>query len=70
MTDKNKVYLGDAVYIEPNSYGYTLTTENGISITNTIVLEPKVMSNLLGYISQQKDATWNTALENLQGVPI
>ena len=42
-----KKYLGDAVYYEPNGYGVTLTTEDGITATNTIYLEPEVVAALL-----------------------
>jgi hypothetical protein len=38
-----KVYLGDGVYAEYDGYNVILTTENGISITNRIVLEPEVI---------------------------
>jgi len=47
----NKVYLGDGVYVEQDEYsGIVLTTENGIQITNTIVLEPQVIANLFAYL--------------------
>lgn len=42
MSD-SKVYVGDAVYVEfdsPFEGDLTLTTENGIGATNTIVLGP------------------------------
>lgn len=44
----NKQYLGDEVYVEFDDryYEVTLTTENGIEITNTIVLEAEVLNNL------------------------
>lgn len=42
-----KRYLGDAVYLEPNGYGVILTTSDGIQDTNTIVLEPAVIVQLL-----------------------
>lgn len=41
-----KIYLGDGVYAEDNGYEIVLTTENGISIQNRIVLEPAVMAAL------------------------
>jgi len=42
-----KQYLGDGVYIQISRYGdIILTTENGISVTNRIVLEPKVYDAL------------------------
>jgi hypothetical protein len=44
-----KFYLGDGVYICCDGYGIILTTENGISTTNTIYLEPPVFNALLDY---------------------
>lgn len=41
MTSK-KEYIGDGVYIEWDGQSFTLTTSNGIEITNTIVLEIEV----------------------------
>ena len=38
-----RTYLGDAVYATFDGYMLTLTTENGIDITNTIHLEPGVL---------------------------
>lgn len=46
--DRNrKVYVGDGVYAEFTSYELILTTENGIEVTNTIVLEPSVLDSLI-----------------------
>lgn len=43
-----KQYLGDAVYYDVDNFGdVVLTTENGVSATNTIVLEPRVISAFL-----------------------
>ena len=49
-----KFYLGDAVYIKYDGYAYVLTTEDGISITNTIVLEPEVLQALLRFAERMK----------------
>ena len=46
-----KDYLGDGVYVKLLDYGIELTTENGIEITNTIVLEPDVYSALLIFVA-------------------
>jgi hypothetical protein len=48
----HKEYLGDAVYAAQDDYGLVLTTENGISATNTIVLEPEVLEALLAYLKR------------------
>lgn len=41
-----KKYLGDGCYAEFDGCGIVLTTENGISETNRIVLEPEVLTAL------------------------
>lgn len=47
----NKTYLGDGVYAEYNAdYSVTLTTEDGINVTNEIVLEAEVLDNLNNYL--------------------
>lgn len=46
----HKVYLGDGVYLTVLDYGVLLTTENGISVTNKIVLEPDVYMAFVQYI--------------------
>lgn len=38
-----KQYLGDGVYANYDGYNVVLTTENGLSTTNTIYLEPAVL---------------------------
>ncbi len=52
----NKQYLGDGVYVEcvvrvPAATGTSLvlTVENGIHVTDTIVLEPGVFASLVRY---------------------
>jgi hypothetical protein len=47
-----KRYIGDGVYANFDGYNFILTTENGISVTNTIVLEPGVVATLQAYIAQ------------------
>lgn len=44
-----KEYLGDGVYVEPSLGQVVLTTENGISVTNTIYLDPEIIINLMRY---------------------
>ncbi|UCG53606.1 MAG: hypothetical protein JSW58_08615 [Candidatus Latescibacterota bacterium] len=44
-----KRYLGDGVYADYDGYHIVLTTENGITTTNTIALEPPVMEALKRY---------------------
>jgi hypothetical protein len=47
-------YLGDGVYAAFDGYNITLTTENGLEVTNTIVLEPDVLSALYEFIARLK----------------
>ena len=44
-----KVYIGDGVYMAPGSYfgEIILTTEDGITVQNTIVLGLSEISNIL-----------------------
>lgn len=43
-----KMYVGDGVYVEfDDQGGFTLTTENGLEVTNRIVLERPTWSRLL-----------------------
>jgi ribosomal protein L14 len=60
-----KTYLGDGAYVEFDGYALVLTTENGESITNRIVLEPAVYNALREYVEQLKepatDATENAS---------
>lgn len=51
MSDR-KSYLGDSVYVDFDGYALTLTTENGLGPTNTIVLEPEVVRALVEYLDR------------------
>lgn len=44
-----KKYIGDGVYADYDGFAIILTTENGVSITNTIVLEPREWNALQDY---------------------
>ena len=47
----NKEYLGDAVYCEVDRFGdIILTTEDGVNVTNRIVLEPTVLEAFENYL--------------------
>jgi hypothetical protein len=50
----NKLYLGDGVYLEFDGYALVLTTEDGINVTNRIVLEPEVYAGLVRYVDALK----------------
>lgn len=47
-----KVYIGDAVYAVFDGGGITLTTEDGIRVTNSIYLEMEVILALQEYIER------------------
>jgi hypothetical protein len=47
-----KTYLGDGVYVARSELGLELTTEDGISVTNRIVLEPEVYAAFLLYVER------------------
>lgn len=49
----NKTYLGDAVYVELSDYGEViLTVDDGIQVTNHIVLEPEVLNELIIWLNR------------------
>ncbi len=52
---KEKRYLGDGVYMVYDGYSLHLTTEDGISATNTIVLEPEVWQSFDRYTKEIKE---------------
>jgi hypothetical protein len=47
-----KLYLGDGVFVQFDGYSFVLTTEDGIRVTNTIVLEPSVYLSLVKFVKQ------------------
>lgn len=53
MAASNKTYLGDGVYAEMSEIGIVLTTEDGIAVTNTIVLEPEVYAHLKAWVTRK-----------------
>lgn len=52
-----KVYLGDGVYCEWDGYALVLTTEDGASVTNRIVLESEVYAALVEYVAELQKIT-------------
>ncbi len=50
----SKEYLGDGVYAERDERGVVLTTEDGISVTNTVVLESAVLDAFWGWLTSLK----------------
>jgi len=53
ISDKmtNKIYIGDGVYAEKTENGISLTTEDGISVCDSIFLEWNVFDILCKWIS-------------------
>jgi hypothetical protein len=51
-------YLGDGVYLQFEPGRLILTTENGIAVTNRVVLEPEVWAQLLRLVRQYNDREW------------
>lgn len=58
-----KSYLGDGVYCDFDGFGLVLTTENGISETNRIVLEPEVYHALVEYVKKLKEEPKDAATD-------
>jgi len=55
MTSR-KFYLGDGAYVDHDGYALVLTTEDGVRVTNRIVLEPEVYGALVAYVERLKEA--------------
>lgn len=51
MNTVHKTYLGDGVYASYDGYEVVLTTEDGISTTNTIFLEREVYEALVRFVN-------------------
>lgn len=50
-----KTYIGDGIYAELTEQGLVLTTENGISVTNRIVIEQREWDTLTEWIKNPVD---------------
>lgn len=46
---RDKTYVGDGVYAEFDGFGIVLTTEDGVSVSNMIYLEPDVLRAINRY---------------------
>lgn len=56
MKIPKKEYIGDSVYVDYNGWAYVLTTENGHYASNTIVLEPEILTALIRYKDRLTEA--------------
>jgi hypothetical protein len=52
--DKTRSYLGDGVYVRYDGHALIVTTEDGVHVTNTIILEPHVFHSLVEYVDKLK----------------
>lgn len=66
MTIPGKRYLGDGAYVEFDGYAFVLTTEDGIRVTNTVVLELDVYLALADYVQAVLDARRLTIPQTLK----
>jgi hypothetical protein len=65
-----KRHLGDGVYGEMEGRILLLTTEDGVSVTNRIVLEPEVIDDLLGFLiaaNPERVGRLKAYLESVEG---
>jgi hypothetical protein len=56
MSKPAKRYIGDGAYVEFDGFSLVLTAEDGIYITDRIVLEPEVFQSLLDFVEEIKRA--------------
>lgn len=51
-----KTYIGDSIYLEFNEQYFKITTNNGMDNTNTILIEPELMEDIILFVQKvQKD---------------
>ena len=62
MTADTKEYIGDGVYAASDGFALILTTENGVAVTNTVVLEPREWAKLTKYVDALKSRPTATEL--------
>ena len=55
MSNVKKTYIGDGVYVEDDGLTITLTTEDGLRTTNTIILDRDVILNLENHLESRKE---------------
>lgn len=47
-----KCYLGDGAYVGYDGYHVVIYTSDGVSVTNEVALEPKVLENFKEWIAK------------------
>jgi hypothetical protein len=64
VTRFEKLYIGDGVYVRVDGGGdIELSTSNGITQTNCIVLESEVMSAFLSWYERAKEEAMRAAMQ-------
>ena len=63
MPQTAKTYLGDGVYCSYGGRGFVLTTEDGISVSNEIVMEPEVIAAFNEFVVHITDAVEHATKE-------
>ncbi len=55
MDHSKKIYLGDGAFVQLGSFAteVVLTTEDGISVQNRVVLGPSEIDALMGWLKRQ-----------------
>jgi hypothetical protein len=61
-----KQYIGDGVYVAIDCNDIVLTTEDGISVTNTVILEPQVLAALIEYLQRLAQVELHRIFEGLE----
>lgn len=51
-----KIYIGDGIYAEYQGYCVVLTTENGICVSNTIVMEKEHVDSLYEWFNKMRES--------------
>lgn len=69
MTHPDKSYLGDGAYVQRGSYAseVVLTTEDGVSAQNTVVLGPMEVRALLEWLRACRYMDGDGTLRDLTG---
>lgn len=53
---KDKIYVGDGVYLSNDGYHLVLTTEDAYGASNTIYLEPEMLKTIQNYLDKLKES--------------
>ena len=54
-----KDYMGDGIYADDEGYAMRLTSENGISVLQEIVIEPFMLQAINRYAVRMWGSDWN-----------